>query len=88
MNARDTRSARWVASVPVTVKRMRSCGWDQLLNQFSPLDLQRMACAVMHSLCDLRRDRFENFRMIVPENQRAMAAEIIDVFVAIHIPFA
>ena len=34
------------------------------------------------------RDRAHHHRMVVPEQQRAMAAEIIDVFVAIDVPFA
>ena len=42
----------------------------------------------MRSFCDLRGDRFENRWMIVAENQRAMSAEVVDVFVSIHVPFA
>ena len=42
----------------------------------------------MHALCDLRRDRFHDCRIIVTENQRAVSAEIIDVLVAVDIPFA
>ena len=64
------------------------CGWDQLLNQFGPLHFQSVAGAVMGALCGLRRDRFHDCRITVTKDQRAVSAEIIDVLVAVHIPFA
>ena len=64
------------------------CGWDHLLNQFGPLHFQCVAGAVMYALRGLRRDRFHDCRLTVTKDQRAVSAEIIDVLVAVHIPFA
>jgi hypothetical protein len=60
----------------------------QLLDQLGPLDLERMASSVMHALFDLLSDRFDNGRVIVAQDQCAVAAEIIDVLATVDVPFA
>lgn len=47
-----------------------------------------MASAVMGAVGQLCFYRRAHFGVIVPEDQRAMAAEIVHIFVAINIPFA
>ena len=42
----------------------------------------------MGALRGLRRDRFHDCRITVTKDQRAVSAEIVDVLVAVHIPFA
>ena len=72
--------------MPVTVKRTRLGGRNQLLNEFAPVDFQRVTGAVVGAVADLRGHGIEDGGMIVAQNQRAVAAEVVHIFVSIDVP--
>jgi hypothetical protein len=47
-----------------------------------------MTPRVMDALCGLPRDRLHDCRITVTKDESAVSAQIIDVLVAVHIPFA
>src|SRR5258708_14632581 len=47
-----------------------------------------MVCAEMCALLQSGVARGYDARMVVPEKERAVAAEIVDVLIAVHVPFA
>ena len=58
------------------------------LHQLGPLHLELVRGAPMRAERRLALYRLDEWGMGVPEEQRAVAAEIIDVFVAVDVPFA
>ncbi len=60
----------------------------QLVDEFGPLDLERMGCSIVDAFGQLGRDGFDYRRVIVAENQRPVPAKIVDVFVPIDVPLA
>src|SRR5258708_2075131 len=61
---------------------------NQLPDPARPLQLQLMSSAVVDSSRDLFPHRRHHFRMSVAQDQSAMSAEVIDVTVAVDVPFA
>ena len=88
MNARASRTAISVASVPEDVNRTRSAEGTRrriaAAQRTSPAGWRRNVCRAASASATALRHR----RMVVPQQQRAMAAEVIDVFVAVDVPFA
>ena len=87
MKARASRTAISVASVPDEVKRTRSADGISALDPLGPLDLELVAGAVMGAAVELGMHRRHHLGMAMPEQHRAVPAEIIDVAVAVDIPF-
>ena len=62
-------------------------GWDHAGYEFGPLDLLLMAGAEMGPPVERGMHRSHHGGMIVAEDQGTVAPEVIDIFVAIDIPF-
>ena len=85
--ARASRSARCVASVPDDTKRSFSAlGTISLINS-AHSKLHRVLRAVMRAPRDLARHGLDHRRVCMAENQRTVAAEVIDVLVTVDVPF-
>ena len=87
MKARASRTAINVASVPEEVKRTRSADGTSVMTALGPVDLGLVAGAVMGAALDLRCTAATTFGMAMAEQQRAVAAEIVDIAIAVDIPF-
>ena len=61
---------------------------DQPLHQLGPAHLELVRGAPMGALRHLLLHRLDHGRMGVAEQQRAVAAEIVDILVAVDVPFA
>ena len=59
---------------------------DHLRNQFSPAHLEVVTGAEVRTPVQRRAQGRHHCRMVVAQYQRTVAAEVIDVFVAIHVP--
>ena len=57
-------------------------------DQPRPLDFELVRRGEMHALPELLLDRLQHFGMLVPEEQRPVAAVVIDVLVAVDVPLA
>src|SRR5271170_4794063 len=60
---------------------------DELQYPLGPGDLSLVRGAEMGAALDLLLDRLDDLGMAVAEQQRAVAAEIVDVAIAVNIPF-
>ena len=58
-----------------------------LLDQARPFDFQFMRRGEMHAFAELLLDRRQHLGMLVTKQQRTVAAVVVDVFVAVNIPF-
>jgi len=63
-------------------------GRHHLADELRPLDLKLGAGGKVHALLQLRLRGGDDLRVLVAEQQRAVAAVVVDVFVAVEIPFA
>ena len=61
---------------------------DQTVHQLGPSHLQLVRGAPMRAELHLALDRLHHGRMAMAEQQRAVAAEVVDVFVAVDVPLA
>src|SRR5438132_14383308 len=61
---------------------------NELHDPFGPGDLGLVRGAEMGAALDLALNRLDHLRVAMTEQQRAMAAEIVDVAMAVDIPFA
>jgi hypothetical protein len=61
---------------------------DQPHDRLSPGDLQFVTGAEMGAAVDLSVHRFGHLGMAMPQQQRAMPAEIVDIAAAVDIPFS
>jgi hypothetical protein len=61
---------------------------NQFLHQRAPAYFQLVARSVMRAMVELRVRGFDDLGMVVAEQQRTVAAEIVDILVAVDIPFA
>ena len=59
---------------------------NQSLDKFAPLDLQGVTRSVVGAVTHLRGHRLDDAGMIVAENQRAVSAEVVHVFISIDVP--
>jgi hypothetical protein len=88
VKARARRTAIRVASVPEEVKRSRSAdGTRRLTALAQPISRGWLAPNWLPSCIASPIAFASHGRMVVAQDQRAMAAEIVDVLVAIHVPF-
>ena len=58
----------------------------ELLHELAPANLQLVAGAVMRATRQLSLGCLDDRWVIVPQEQRPVAARVIDVFIAIHVP--
>ena len=86
VKARASRTAIIVASVPEEVNRTRSADRDQLHDRFRPGDLGFVAGAVMGAALDLPLHRFDHLRVAMAQQQCPVAAEVVDVAIAVDVP--
>ena len=56
-------------------------------HEVGPAHLELMAGAVMGAAVELGVHGLQHRRVVVPQQQRAMAAEIVDVLIAVDVPF-
>ena len=61
---------------------------DQLLDDFTPLHVQRVVVAEVGAVDQGALDRLDDGRMRVPQKQGAVAQQEVDVLVAVHVPLA
>ena len=59
---------------------------DQSADQLRPFELELVRRAVVRAAGKLRRDRIDDRRVIVAEDQGSVPADVIDVFVAVYVP--
>ena len=62
-------------------------GRDEPRDEFGPLDFQFVACAEVRSVFKLFANSFHHDRRVVPQQQSTVAARVVNVFVAVHVPF-
>lgn len=60
---------------------------DHLLDELRPFDFEFVRRGEMHAFAKLRLDRRQHLRMLVPKQQRTVTAVVIDVLVAVDVPF-
>ena len=58
------------------------------LDQARPFDFQLVRGREVHALPELRPDRLQDLGVLVAEEQRTVTAVVIDVLVAVDVPFA
>ena len=61
---------------------------NQGLNQFRPLQLQLMGCPVVRPAGELFPHRLLDHRMVVPQHEGTVAAEVVDILPPVHVPLA
>src|SRR5262249_18274719 len=61
---------------------------NHLLDLLAPLDFQLVGRAKMRSLGQLRLHGLGHFRMAMPQDERAVPADVIDVLVAVDVPLS
>ena len=88
VKARASRSARCEASVPEAGEAHALGAGDQAVDQLGPSHLQLVRGAPVRAELHLALDRLHHRRMAVAQQQRAVAAEVVDVLVAVDVPLA
>ena len=88
VKARASRSARCEASVPEPVKRTLSAHGHQAVDQLGPPHLELVGGAPVRAARHLPLDGLDHGGVAVAQQQRAVAAEVVDVLVAVDVPLA
>ena len=64
------------------------CRWDKAADALRPLQLELVRGSVVRAARQLGHHSLDHGRVAVAEQQRAMASDVVDVLISVHVPLA